>query len=184
MQVVLDKVWKHLLPAMQPGALPADPQAQNELRDRLAALSLPLAEGQPSSRSEAPWSGKTYRLQRNDLKIESVAIQLGDERSTLLIRDEYGEHSIEAGYSAWRKGTTAARGLSGEPIAACGARTADDTYEVRICCCEDVHCPVLRFHFAGDGLTLEVDPNVSWESTAITTISGRASLTGERLPLP
>jgi hypothetical protein len=47
-----------------------------------------------------------------------------------------------------------------------------------------VHCPVLRFHFAGDGLTLEVDPNVSWLSTAITTINGRAFPLGEGLPLP
>jgi CubicO group peptidase (beta-lactamase class C family) len=184
MQAVLDKVWKYLLPAMQPGALPADPQAQTELRDRLAALSLPLAEGEPSSRGAAQWSGKTYRLQSNDLKLESVAMQFGDEQSTLLVRDEYGEHSIEVGYSTWRKGITSARGLSGEPIAACGAWTAEDTYEVRICCCEDVHCPVLRFHFAGDGLTLEVDPNVSWQSTAITTISGRAFPLGEGLPLP
>ena len=184
MQAVLDKVWKHLLPAMHPEALPADPPAHNELRNRLAALSLPLVEGQPSSRDAEKWSGKTYRLQNNDLNLESVAIQFGDERSTLTLRDEQGEHSIEVGYSTWRKGTTGARGRGGEPIAACGAWTAEDTYEVRICCCEDVHCPVLRFHFAGDGVKLEVDPNVSWESTDVTTISGRASSTVEGIPLP
>ncbi len=49
MQVVLDKVWEHLLPAMQPEALPANPQAYNELCDKLAVLSLPLANGQASS---------------------------------------------------------------------------------------------------------------------------------------
>ena len=31
MQAVLDKVWAHLLPAMQPEALPADPQAYGDL---------------------------------------------------------------------------------------------------------------------------------------------------------
>ena len=175
MQAVLDKVWKHLLPAMQPGALPADPQAHKELYDKLAALSLPLPEGQASSPGVEQWSGKTYKLQINDLKLESVAIQFGDKRSTLLVRDEHGEHSIEVGYSTWLKGTTGARGHSDERIAACGAWTAEDTYEVRICCCEDVHCPVLRFHYTRDGLKLEVDPNVSWESTAVTTITGRAS---------
>ena len=49
MQAVLDKVWQHLLPAMQPAALPADPHAYGELRAKLAALSLPLPQGQPSS---------------------------------------------------------------------------------------------------------------------------------------
>ena len=183
MQAVLDKVWKHLLPAMKPGSLPADPQAHKELCDRLAALSLSLPEGGLSSPAADQWSGKTYKLTVNDLKLESVAIQFGDRGSRLLLRDEHGEHSIQVGYSTWLKGTTDARGKRGEPIAACGAWTAEETYEVRICCCEDVHCPVLRFHFAGDGLTLDVDPNVSWESTTVTTISGQVSPPGERPPL-
>ena len=175
MQAVLDKVWEHLLPAMQPGALPADPQSYNELCDKLGTLSLPRVKGQPASPAMQGWSGNKYQLKSNDLKLESVAIQFGDKHSTLIIHDEHGEHSIQVGYSAWLKGTTAARGRSDERIAACGAWTAEDTYEVRICCSEDVYCPVLRFHYAGDELKLDVDPNVSWEPLAVTTIDGRAS---------
>jgi CubicO group peptidase (beta-lactamase class C family) len=175
MQAVLDKVWEHLLPAMQPGALPADPQAYNEQCDRLEALSLPLPEGQPSSPGAEQWSGKTYRLDSNDLKLESVSIRFGEERSTLLVGDERGDHRIQLGASTWLKGTTGVRGRSDEPIAACGAWTAEDTYEVRICCYEDAFCPILRFHYTSGALNLEVDPNASWEPTAVTTITGRAT---------
>jgi CubicO group peptidase (beta-lactamase class C family) len=174
MQAVLDKVWEHLLPAMQPRALPADPQAYNELCDKLAVLSLPLPKGGPSSPNAKQWRGKTYKLESNDLKLESVAIQFGDQRSTLTVRDERGEHLIQVAYATWLKGTTGARGRSDEPIAACGAWTAEDTYEVRVCCYEDAFCPVLRFHYSSDELQLEVEPNTSWDwdPTTVTKITG------------
>jgi CubicO group peptidase (beta-lactamase class C family) len=175
MQVVLDKVWAHLLPGMQPRALPADPQAYGELCDKLAALSLPLPKGQPSSPRAEQWTGKTYRLESDDLMPESVAIKFGDERSTLIVRDERGEHPMQVGYATWLKGTTNVRGYGDEPVAACGAWTAEDTYEVGICYYESVYCLVFRFHYTSGELQLEVEPNVSWGPTTVRTITGRAA---------
>ncbi|GHO64781.1 hypothetical protein KSC_036730 [Ktedonobacter sp. SOSP1-52] len=173
MQAVLDKVWEHLLPAMQPEALPADPQAYGGLYDKLAVLSLPLPKGQPSSPKAEQWWGQTYKLESNDLKLESVAIKFGDERGTLIVRDERGEHPMQVGYATWLKGTTDMRGYGDEPVAACGAWTAEDTYEVRICYYEGVFCPVFRFYYTSDKLQLEVEPNASWGPTTVTTITGR-----------
>lgn len=109
------------------------------------------------------------------MKLESVTIQFGDARSALIVRDGRGEHAVEIGYSTWLNGTSDVRGRSDEPIAACGAWTAEDTYEVRVCCYEDAFCPVFRFHYMSGRLQLEVDPNVSWEDTAVTTISSRVA---------
>ena len=69
------------------------------------------------------------------------------------------------------------RGHGDEPIAACGAWTAEDTYEVRVCCYEDAFCPVFRFHYTSDELRLEVEPNASWdwEPTGVTKITGRVN---------
>lgn len=173
MQAVLDRIWEHLLPAMQPEALPADPQASRKLGDRLAALSLPLPEGQPLPPSAEQWQGKTYKLGRNDLKLKSVTIQFSGERGTISLRDGRGEHTLQVGYGAWLTGTSSARGQGEEPVAACGAWTAEDTYEVRVCCYQDAFCQTFRFHFSGNKLQLEVEPNVSWESTAVTAITGR-----------
>lgn len=173
MQAVLDKVWEHLLPAMQPEELPANPHAYGELRDKLATLSLSPAKGQPLSPRAEQWSGKTYKLESNDLKLESVAIKFGSERSTLILRDERGEHAVQAGCGAWLKGTIDMHGHGDESVAACGAWTAEDTYEVRVCYYEGELCPVFRFHFTNGELQLETEPNVSWDAPTVTTITGR-----------
>jgi len=174
MQIVLDKVWEHLLPAMQPQALPAEAQAYNELCDKLATLSLPLANGGASSPNVEQWSGKTYKLENNHLKLDSVVIQFSEKRNTLILRNERGDYQIQIGYSTWLKGTTAVRGRGEEPIAACGVWTAEDTYEVRICCTEDAYCPVFRFHYMNGELQMEVDPNATWdwEPAGVTKITG------------
>ncbi len=175
MQAVLDKVWEHLLSAMQPEALPADPHAYGELCDKLAVLSLPLPKGQPSSPRAEQWWGKTYTLERNELQLESVAITFGDEGSTLIVRDERGEHQIRVSYATWLKGTTDVRGYGDEPVAACGAWTAEDTYKVQVCYDEGVFCPVFRFHYTSGELHLDVEPNVFWGSTTVRTITGRVA---------
>jgi CubicO group peptidase (beta-lactamase class C family) len=174
MQAVLDVVWEHLLPAMQPRALPANPTACNELRDKLAILSLPLPNGGASSPRAEQWSGKTYQLESNHLKFESVAIQFGDRSNTLVLRDDRGEHLMLIGTSTWLKGATGLRARGDEPIAACGAWTAEDTYEVRVSCYEDAYCPVFRFHYTSSELQLEVEPNATWdwEPAGVTKITG------------
>jgi CubicO group peptidase (beta-lactamase class C family) len=175
MQAVLDKVWEHLLPAMQPEALTAAPQAHRELCDKLARLSLPMPEGQRSSPRAEQWSERTVRLESNELGLESVAIEFGDERSRLIMRDEHGEHAVQIGYITWLKGTTNVHGHADEPVAACSAWTAEDTYEVRICYYERVFCPVFRFHYTSGELQLEVEPNASWGPAAIRMITGRVA---------
>ena len=175
MQAVLDKVWQHLLPAMQPHAFPANPQAHGELKDKLATLTLPMSQGQPSSPRAGQWLGRTYKLESNDLKLESVALALADGRSTLTVGDASGEHPIAVSYGTWLKGRAAVRRQGDEPMAACGAWTAADTYEARVCWYEDVDGLVFRLHYAGDELQLDLDPNVSWDTPQVTRITGHAA---------
>lgn len=172
LQSVLDKVWAHLLPAMQPAALPANPQAQNQLCDKLANLSLPLPQGEPTSALAANWSGTEYRLESNELHLESVAIEFGDARSTLSVRDDRGEFRIEVGNGTWSHGAVRGHGNGAEPLAACGAWASEATYEVRVCYTEREIGSVLRFHYDNGELQLTVEPNVSWGSTEIRSISG------------
>jgi len=175
MQVVLDKVWDHLLPAMQLEALPADPRAYGELCERLATLKLPLPEGEATSPGVVNWWGKTYQLEQSDLQLTRVAFEFNSEYSTLTLGDNDGLQSIQVGHGMWLKGTTNVRGQVGEPIAACGAWTNEDTYEVRICFYESEFCPVLRFHFTNGELQLEGTPNVSWGSVTPKKITGHHS---------
>ncbi len=185
MQVVLDKVWAHLLPAMGSQPLPADPAGHNALRARLANLALPLVQGVPAP-ATAQWSGKEYEFADNPLQIQSVVLDFTADGSTLTVADARGSRSIAIGCCAWQPGTGARLGaydMHGvepqvEPLAACGDWTAagsdSGTYEVRICYYESELAHILRFHFGGDDLRFEFAPNVAWEEPKVTTIVGRA----------
>jgi CubicO group peptidase (beta-lactamase class C family) len=172
MQLVMDLVWEHLLPAMQPGALPVDPRANRDLLNRLAALSLPLVQGKPSSPDVGQRQGKTYELEPNDLQLKSVTFEFGDRRGAITLRDDRGEHSLQVGYATWLKGVTRLRGQGDESIAVCGAWKTQDTHELRVCYCEDALGAVFTFNFSGSELQLDVEPNVSWEPIQVTTITG------------
>lgn len=176
MQAVLDKVWAHLLPAMGPQPLPPNPQAHGALRAKLGALSLPMGEGEPATPQAQPWDGKTYTLQDNELKLQRIAVRLEEGGSTVIIGGERGEHLVPVGCGAWRRGSSDLRGRGKEPVASSGAWTADDTYAVHICLYTAELCYVLRFHFGGEDLRLEIEPNVSWVEPKVTTIAGHAAV--------
>jgi len=160
---------------MAPKTLPADPKGYGALREKLAALSLPLPKGQLSSSSMGQWSGKTYQLEANFLRLDGIAAEFGDHQTTLILRDERGEHPIQVGYDAWLNGTTNFRGYANEPVSAAGAWTAEDRYEVRVCYPHSFFCPVLRFHYRSGDLQIEVEPNVSWDLSTATRVMGRAA---------
>ncbi len=173
MQGVLDKVWEHLLPAMGPAALPANPQAYGELSEKLASLSLPLPAGQSSSPRAAESSGKTFTLEPNEMKLASIAVEFGGDRATLTVSDEHGKHQLPVGFGTWLTGSADVRGRGSEPIAASGAWTADDTFEVHACLYESEFGFVFRLTYANDALDLAAEPNISWGSASVTTIAGR-----------
>lgn len=182
MQRVLDAVWEHLLPVFSADALPDDPTARTALEQKLAALTLPIAEGAPTANIASAISGTTYGIAPNDLGFERVRVEFEDEHSTIKVTDSNGDHQVVAGYGAWRAGSAEGRILeAGRPWAggagpqqfgACGAWTAEDTYELRVCYIESEVCPILRFHFADAELRLEVDPNISWDEAVVTPLTG------------
>lgn len=175
MQVILDKVWEHLLPAMHPDPLPADARAYEMLRQKLANLSLPRPAGNRSSLWAEKCSGQTYALEENEMQVKSVTLAFGDEYSQLIVRDVRGEHTVQIGIDAWRTDSNNLRGYGAEPVATCGAWTSEDTYELRICYTESEFCQIFRFRFTSDELHLEVEPNVSWISPHPRSIRGRKS---------
>ena len=187
MQVVLDKVWAHLLPAMGPQPLPADPAGHNVLRTRLANLTLPLVPGVPAPVAAAQWSGKVYAFADNPLQIQSVMLDFAGEDSRLTVTDARGTRAFTAGCCNWLPGTGARLGAydmhgvepAAEPLAACGDWTAagpnGGTFEMRICYYESELAHILRFHFAGNDLRLEFAPNVAWDEPKVTMIAGHAS---------
>jgi CubicO group peptidase (beta-lactamase class C family) len=175
MQAVLNLVWQHLLPAMQPAPLPADGAAQQELTRALADLALPLPGGERSSSLAADVSGKRYLLEPNDQGVESIAFDFGTEGCTISIDDRHGQHRVSCGSGVWLNGTTAfGQGVS-RRVAAAGAWLAEDTYLARLCFYETPFCPTMSCRFARDRLELDYRPNVSFGPLELPQLVGRVA---------
>ena len=162
---VLNLVWEHLLPAMGPSPLPEDSQGTNFLRRRLAGLSLNVPEGQPASPLAPAVSGRTYAFAPGDdnaHRLHSVTWDFRADGARVTVRDEAGEHWMEAGGADWRRGTTTFPGNSPRPIAVRGAWVAEDTYVVTACFYETPFVVTLSAHFSRDEVQIDLHQNVSF----------------------
>ncbi len=182
MQAVLNLVWEHLLPAMQPETLAEDGAAQKKLTEKLANLALPPQTGEASSSMAARVSGKTFHMNENDLQIKSIRFDFDGENTVLNLSDERGDHQVQCGNGAWLKGATTLN--SGgpptlnnnppQPVAASGGWMADDTYTVQVCLYETPFIYTFSCRFAEEQVFVDARVNVSFGPTEWPQIVGRA----------
>jgi hypothetical protein len=99
-----------LFPAMEVEALLEATQAQAALESKLAALSLPVSQQQEDSSSKSDISGKTYVLEENQQKIESVSLEFEGNRAICTIKNGFGVHKIHSQNAKWLKIDTALLG--------------------------------------------------------------------------
>ncbi|HEU4323131.1 MAG TPA: serine hydrolase [Roseiflexaceae bacterium] len=174
MQPVLDLVWEHLLPAFGPEALPADPDAQAALAQRLDGLRLPPPPGRAAPEGLALPAERLYRCEPNTFEIETVGLRFDGEGCTLTLREPRGEHRVVAGAAVWQEGRTGLMGHGQQvAIAAAGAWIGEDTYELTIWYIEAPFCLTLTFRVA-DVLLLDMALNVSFGPTTFPQIVGHA----------
>lgn len=106
LQGVLNEVWKHLLPALSPQPLPANPQSSGQLRERLAALSLPVPAGKTGSPRGPHIDRRVYAMAENSLGINRVSLVLRDGRGRLSLETPQGDQGVEFGLGRWLAGDT------------------------------------------------------------------------------
>ena len=104
LQGVLNAVWKHLLPALAPQPLPANPQASGQLRERLSALSLPVPQGKPASPRGPHIDRRVYAVADNALGITRASFVLRDGRGRLSLESAAGDQGVEFGLGRWLAG--------------------------------------------------------------------------------
>ncbi|MBO9637641.1 MAG: serine hydrolase [Siphonobacter aquaeclarae] len=162
MQAILDEVWNHILPA----ATTAGPDARTELKQKLASLRLPVAEGSAESPLAEKISGKSFRFDTNELQAESISLAFSGKTCQVTWKDKEGAHPVAVGLGSWKEGTT---NLSTEPlklasgkipgetttrIAASGAWKDADTFVMTWRFNETAHYENVTCRFKGD--TVEV----------------------------
>ena len=166
-QRVLDLVWELLLPAMHMEVLPDNPVIQNALSEKLAGLALLPVQGRETSSILSQVYGKTYRVDANELKIETIKLNSSEAGYIVTIRTAMDEDTIPCGRGVWQPGHTTllteARWFSGEPmpIVASGAWTAEDSFTMVVRLYETPFYYTFVFCFAGAELVAEIQVNVS-----------------------
>lgn len=173
MQIVLDQVWEHLLPAMGASPLPENPNAYAALQEKLATLGLPLAQGKSTSLLAAEASGLHYLFPENSQEIEAVTFSFGSKETVLVVRDQHGEHQIACGNGKWLAGVTNLGTGNPKRVAASGAWTDEDKYEAILRFYETPFATTFNFRFLRDELFLDSKMNVSFGPTVREQLVGK-----------
>lgn len=179
MQDEINLVWKYLLPAMQPDALPANENALAKLNDKLNSLALPLA-----TKSTSPWvdkiSGKTFSLVANDKKYDSISFQFGDEKCHLTIKTNTETHLLSFGAGEWHLGETTKLGptlipakahfvgLPPPKVAGSYYWNDENSLELTLRYIESPHSEKYFFRFDGNKVTVELKNSNEFGSVSAT----------------
>jgi CubicO group peptidase (beta-lactamase class C family) len=174
MQAILDLAWHHLLPAMQKAPLIAQPAVQEQLREKLASLRLPLPAAQPLPVSAPGLSGQRYFMAGNEASVRCVSFAFDADQCSFVLEDEAGEHRITCGNGRWIKNEAqmpimvptmmdlAPSLKTHRPVkvAAQGTWTDPQTYMMTWRYLETPHADTVTCHFLADTLHLRVTSSV------------------------
>ncbi|MCB0185292.1 MAG: serine hydrolase, partial [Caldilineaceae bacterium] len=197
MEVIQDLIWEHLLPATRPSALPEDHGVQQALHSKLSRLAIPLPQGQPRSPLAAKVSQHTYGFRAHEQNPTDLRFDFGhgpffvtfatitfdftasstqEDGCICTIVDNRGCHEVVCGHGHWHKGTTTVNSTDGhtlQPVAASGAWTADNTYEMQWCFVETAFRTTLVCHFEEDRITLNWHENARFGDVKSLQLQGR-----------
>jgi len=156
----LNLVWKHLLPAMQEGALPEDSAASSALDKRCRGLSFPLVKGEAKG-ADANLGAK-FALSGDQKRFffkEATLSKKGDGWEVALV-NECGAQKFPVGFGKWEYGEMSVDkreyetlgALPGvQPTAASGAWISPDTFQTKVFLVNTPAWFLFTFKFNADG---------------------------------
>lgn len=177
-QQPLDLIWEILLPAMQSQPLPEDASAHTALTEKLSSLIVTPVQGQSTSSIASQISGRTYRFDANELKLEALILSFTEGGCTVSVKRADRDETIPCGDGAWQRGETS---LLNEPgvvevmkTASSGAWTAAETFTMVVRLYETPFYHTLTFHFADDEIMLESRINALLGALNTLLLTGHA----------
>jgi hypothetical protein len=133
---VMQLVWDILLPAMQAGPLPANPQAISKLDQKTTGLKLKHVIGESSTIISNKIENRRFKITDNASGTKAIIFNLQSGESRITIEMEHGIESIAIGSDEYKKGTLTNHlpysQNTMKKITASGAWTKPDEYQLRI----------------------------------------------------
>lgn len=166
MQKEFDLIWKHLVPAMKDEKLPANKKAHDQLKQKVAALALPLEPARMSS-MEKTIQGKKYRM-FTDKRLHQVTFDFKDDVCQLSMDTDSIDHDFVFGSGTWKPSETKKYGpylvtvaqnnrVGLPPFKVTGSYswTDDNTLTLSLRYVESPHWENIVCKFAGDEVTMD-----------------------------
>ena len=175
---VMDLVWKHLLPAMKPDALPVDEATHRDLSSKATQLALPMIRGE--ARSDIH-DGVSYRFPSNESKLKSLTFEKGASATNLIFTIADQEHRIDCGHLSWSRGLSGISGVFNkrmarwgeQPVAASGAWTSADTYEAQLWFTESPFGLTLKLNASEDEVVIDGEFNAAFGPRKLPILTGK-----------
>lgn len=175
MQPLLNLVWEHLLPAMQPERLPENKTGASELVRTLAhATHIPAANsaGLPT---RFQTTGRTYTFSANAIQLTSLKVE-ADDRDSLILSLRFNDGPAQrliCGRGAWQKGRLAFGVFSEQPVAGSAGWITEDTLVTKLVFYETPFAITLTLRFSTDELSIDADWNLGFGPTKQPRFTGR-----------
>ncbi|MDX1907698.1 MAG: serine hydrolase domain-containing protein [Bacteroidia bacterium] len=169
MQGIMRLIWKYLLPAMGPAALPISPMPKAVLANKLAASQLPAPVAGPASPLEASISGKTLHFPPHEGRIGTLSLTFRADTCQVVIGHEGQQYPLSLGASHWVFGHTTRpgpnlfltslghfEGLPPTPVAGAYRWTSPNTLELTLRYIESPHTERIICRFDKKTVTMTV----------------------------
>ncbi|MCP2266371.1 serine hydrolase domain-containing protein [Promicromonospora thailandica] len=170
LQSVLDAVWETLLPddawtAEEPGVEPEPGPFELALRPPAGAAESPV---------ESTVAGVTFDLAANERDVSALALGRADDgRLELTVTIGGLDHFVRFGHDAWSSGTCTLQGAPAD-VATSAAWADESTLRGRMIFVGTPFEWHLELRFAGDGVTVTIDRNVSFGKRGLLHATGTA----------
>jgi CubicO group peptidase (beta-lactamase class C family) len=105
-------IWEFLYPAINDKELKPDESSANELKQRLAALALPIPAKKSNDPVVSKISGKTFNFTDNDKHIKSVSFEFKDDLCFFNLKTDTASFDFSFASGKWQMGETTKHGPS------------------------------------------------------------------------
>ncbi len=178
MQPILDLCWEHLLLPMQGAPFADNPVENAKLRGRQASLAYPPLKLESRPELESKISGKSYRLERNELGINKMRFIFDGTGCRLLMKMSGIESELRLGSGEWLLSDLGHKLMRsyieslGTKVAASAAWQDDSTLRIKLRYVESPFCISFMCVFEEDRLRLQARLNVSFGPVVFPDITG------------
>jgi hypothetical protein len=177
MQDELNLVWKYLLPAMQPQALPLDQSSEKKLKAHLAALNLPPLSNFANDNSSI---NKTFAIDKNELNINSISLKSDGKTCDFTLTADTAKFIFKLTSGKWQPGETKMQGpylllnakedfsiLSPYKVESSYGWMDNNTLQLKLRYVESPHTEIITLHLNDKQMNADVEYSFNYGSKKI-----------------